>query len=187
VLGLTWVDWIFVVLLASATLGGLARGFFRSLFGLGGLIVGLILAAWNYWRVAEWLRPAVHSDAAANTIGFVLIALAVMLAAALAGGMMAKAMEKIGLGCLDRLAGALFGLFQGALLATLVVWVTIAFFPSAEWLTHSRLPRYFFGACHFSARLSPESLGSKVRKELLTVEKQSEEWMHPEKKQDELK
>jgi uncharacterized membrane protein required for colicin V production len=45
--GLTLVDWIIVVVLAAAVLAGIARGFFRSAFSLGGLIVGLSLAAWN--------------------------------------------------------------------------------------------------------------------------------------------
>ena len=49
---LTLVDWIIVVVLVGAVLGGIAQGFLRSVFGLGGLLLGLVLGAWNYWRVA---------------------------------------------------------------------------------------------------------------------------------------
>ena len=45
--GLTLVDWIIVIVLAGAVLAGLARGFFRSVFSLVGLIAGVALAAWN--------------------------------------------------------------------------------------------------------------------------------------------
>ena len=54
---MTLVDWIIVVVLAVAVLAGIARGFFRSAFSLAGLIVGLTLAAWNYWRLAAMLKP----------------------------------------------------------------------------------------------------------------------------------
>ena len=174
---LSVVDWILIAVLAASMLAGMARGFFRSIFGLGGLIAGLLLAAWDYERVAH-MRTFVHSEAAADTEAFLLVAVAVMIAAHIAGALLAKAMQKIGLGCLDRLGGALFGLVQGALLVTLVIWVTVAFLPNTQWLTQSRLPRYFFGVCHLSTHVSPEGLSEKVRTELRTLEEQTPEWMH---------
>lgn len=175
--GLSLVDWILIVVLLASMVGGLVRGFFRSVFGLGGLIAGLILAAWNYQHVARRI-PGVHSEGVADTIAFVLIAVLVMVVAHLAGWLLAKMMEKIGLGCLDRLAGGLFGLAQGALLVMLAIWVTVAFLPDAEWLTQSRLPRYFFGACHLSTHVSPKGLSERVRQELDKLEERSPGWMH---------
>ena len=52
---MTWVDWVIVVVLAVAMLGGLAQGFLRSACSLAGLFLGLALAAWNY---GTWRRPA---------------------------------------------------------------------------------------------------------------------------------
>ena len=83
--GMTLVDWIIVVVLVAAVLAGFARGFFRSVFSLAGLMLGLALAAWNYWRVAALLRPMVHSVEAADAIGFIVIALLVMVLAAISG------------------------------------------------------------------------------------------------------
>src|SRR6516164_8750295 len=104
--GLTLVDWIIVVVMASAVLAGIARGFFRSAFSLAGLIVGVTLASWNYWRISALLRRFIHSDQVADAIGFLLIAFVVMATAAILGSLLAKFFEKVGLGCLDRLAGA---------------------------------------------------------------------------------
>jgi membrane protein required for colicin V production len=171
------VDWILIAVIAAAALGGLIRGFFRSVFGVGGLFLGLLLAAWNYAHVAH-LLPGMHSEDVSDTVAFILIAVVVMVAAHVVGNLLAKAMEKIGLGCLDRLGGALFGLLQGVLLVTLAIWVTVAFLPNTDWLTQSRLPRYFFGVCHLSTHVSPEGLSTRVRKELHTLEEQSPEWMH---------
>ena len=179
--GLTVVDWIIVIILASSVLVGLARGFFRSVFSLAGLIAGLALASWNYWRVAGLLKRFIHSVEVADAIGFVAIAAAVMIVAAILGYLLAKFFEKVGLGCLDRLAGGVFGLVQGLVFVTLCILVTVAFFPQTAWLTEDRLPRYFFGALHVSIQVTPSRLGERVRKELNTLETKSQEWMNEEK------
>jgi len=174
-------DWIIVLILVGAVLGGMTQGFFRSAFGLGGLVLGLVLAAWNYGRFAAMLKPVVHNQKVADAIAFLLIAVVVMGVAGILGSLLSKMFKKIGLGCLDRLAGAVFGFFQGALLVTVGILVTVAFFPETQWLTQSRLPRYFFGACHLSTHVSPQILGQHVREELNHLEKVSPDWMHPGK------
>ena len=176
---MTMVDWGIVLMLALAVLGGVMRGFFRSVFSFGGLVLGLVLAAWNYGHIARLVKPFVHNEMIANATGFILIALLVMGLAGIVGSLLSKALHKIGLGCLDRMAGAAFGLFQGALLVTVFILVTVAFFPRAEWLTKSRLPRYFFGVCHLSTHVSPAKLAERVQQELKSLEEASPEWMHP--------
>ena len=177
---MTWVDWAILIVMALSVLGGLQQGFFRSVCSLGGLLLGLVLAAWNYARVAALLKPLVRVESVADTIGFLLIALVVMGLAGLVGSVLAKALLQIGLGCLDRIAGAAFGLFQGALLVTLFIWVAVAFFPTAHWLTAGKLPKRFFGACHLSTHMSPAELARRVREGLRTLEEESPPWMHPD-------
>lgn len=179
---LTWVDWIIVVVLAAAVIGGIARGFFRSAFSMGGLLLGLVLAAWNYWRFAGVLKPLVHSIEVANAIAFMVIALLIMVVAALIGSLLAGILHKVGLGCLDRLAGGAFGLVEGMLFVMVCILVTVAFFPKAEWLTEARLPKYFFGAIHVSTHVTPERLAERVREELKTLESESPSWMHAERR-----
>ncbi len=179
--GMTLVDWIIVGILTIAVIGGIVQGFLRSAFSFGGLILGLIVAAWNYDRLAGFIKAIVRNQEISNTIAFLLIAFVVMAVAALIGQLLSKAFHKIGLGCLDRLAGAFFGFFQGALLVTVCILVTIAFFPDTEWLTQARLPKYFFGACHLSATISPEGLSKLVREDLHKLENESPQWMHPGK------
>jgi uncharacterized membrane protein required for colicin V production len=85
------------------------------------------------------------------------------------------------LGCLDRLAGALFGLIEGLVFVTICILVTVAFFPKTVWLTEARLPRYFFGALHVSIRVTPPRLSDRVREDLHLLEEESQQWMHEEK------
>jgi membrane protein required for colicin V production len=175
---MNWVDLVIVLVMALAVLGGLKQGFFRAVCSLAGLLLGLALAAWNYGRVAALVLPVVHFKPAANVIAFLLIALVVMGVFAFAGMLLSKTVHGMGLGCLDRLAGAAFGFFQGTLMVTLVILVTVAFFPHAHWLTEAKLPRMFFGACHLSTHMSPHDLAQRVLAELKVLEAESPGWMH---------
>ncbi|MGB6690616.1 MAG: CvpA family protein [Terracidiphilus sp.] len=176
-------DWLIVIVLVLSVLGGLSQGFFRSVFSLGGLVIGLAVAAWNYGRIAALLTPLIKVDAIANAIGFILIALVVMVIAGLIGTVLHKMFHKMGLGCLDRLAGAGFGLLQGVLLVTLCILVAVAFFPEAHWLVEARLPRLFFGACHLSTNWTPVELTDRIHRGLNLLEQQTPWWMHPGGKQ----
>jgi membrane protein required for colicin V production len=167
--------------LAAAVLGGIARGFFRSAFSLAGLVLGLALAAWNYWRLAAVLKVMIHSVEVADAIAFIVIALLVMVVAAILGSLLAKIFEKVGLGCLDRLAGGLFGFVEGLVFVLVCILVTVAFFPQTVWLTEARLPRYFFGALHVSIRVTPSRLSDRIRNELHTLESESQQLIHEEK------
>jgi membrane protein required for colicin V production len=115
---MAWVDWAIVFIMAAAVLGGLAQGFFRSVCSLLGLVLGLGIAAWNYGRLSALFLPLVRVRAVADTIAFVLIALLVMAIFAIIGTFLAKAFRFLGLGCLDGIAGAVFGFFQGVFLVT---------------------------------------------------------------------
>jgi membrane protein required for colicin V production len=173
------VDWAIVMVMVLAVLGGLTQGFFRSVFSLGGLLLGLVLGAWNYGRAAALLLPLVRIEPIADAIGFLLIAIIVTALAGMAGKFLAKTFHRMGLGCLDSMAGAAFGFLQGALLVTLVILVTVAFFPKTHWLAEAKLPRLFFGACHVSTHMSPAELAERVRQGLKTLEEESPRWMHP--------
>jgi membrane protein required for colicin V production len=176
---MVWVDWAIVIVLVLSAFGGLAQGFLRSACSLLGLLFGLAIAAWNYARVAALFIYLVRIEAIADVVAFLLIAFVVMGIAGLAGTLLSKTIDKMGLGCVDRLAGAAFGLLQGALLVTLCILVTVAFFPSARWLTQASLPRLFFGACRLSTEMSPAELAERVRTGLRMLERESPEWLHP--------
>jgi membrane protein required for colicin V production len=175
---MVWVDGVIVLVIVMTVLGGLREGFFRAAFSLLGLLMGLMLASWNYGRIAQPILMEVHSEPLANAIAFMAIALFVMGVAAVIGKLTSKTVHKMGLGCLDRIAGALFGAFQGALLVTVVILAAVAFFPQAHWLTRAKLPRMFFGICNLSTHLTPQDLGARIQLELKELKQDAPEWMH---------
>ncbi len=176
---MTWVDWAIVVMLAVSIVGGLTQGLLRSVCSLAGLILGLVAAAWNYGRVAAMLLPIVHNESIADALGFILIAILVMFVANLFGSVLSRAVHRMGLGCLDRIAGGAFGFLQGALFITLIILVVVAFFPGAHWLAEARLPKFFFGVLHLGAKVTPAELSERVRSGLQMMEQHAPQWMHP--------
>ena len=150
-------------------------------------MLGLALAAWNYWRVAAMLKPLIHSVEVANAIAFLVIA-----SAGDGGGgdcwdrCWQRFFRRSAWDAWIRLAGAVFGFVEGMVLVTSCILVTVAFFPETEWLTEARLPRYFFGALHVSTHVTPSRLADRVRKELQTLEEESPQWMHPRRRANEF-
>lgn len=164
--------------MVSAVIAGMAQGFFRSVCSLGGLVLGLSIAAWNYGRLAAIFLPLFRVAAVANTIAFLLIALLIMALANVIGNLLAKALKMIGLGWLDSIAGAVFGFFQGVVLVVVFILVIVAFFPQEQWLAESSLPHMFFGALHVSTHVTPSELSSRVRSGLHAVEEGSQRLLH---------
>lgn len=173
-----WVDWIILAVLLGCVIGGMAQGLFRTVCSLAGLILGIAIACWNYARLAVVFRPIVRIEAVADAIGFLLIAVVVMVVANVAGIMLSRMFNWMGLGCIDVLGGAIVGLIQGVLLVTICILVTVAFFPQTEWLTEAELPHYFIGALHMSTHVTPDELSAKVREGLRTLEHDTPKWMH---------
>ena len=161
---MTLADWGIVIVLCFSAIHGLARGFFRTACSLIGFLLGFALAAWNYPKVASLLLPLVRINILADVLAFFLIVALVGVVSSLVGSSASKAFHLLGLGCIDKIGGALLGLVKGAALVTLAILVTITFFPDAHWLESSRLSRHFFPLCRRSASyLDLEELSKRVK------------------------
>jgi membrane protein required for colicin V production len=176
---MSWVDWLIVLVIVLTILDGLRHGFLRSFCSLAGLVGGLALAAWNYAWLGKLIMFSVRFEMAADTIAFLIIAFLVMGVASLAGKFLSKTLHAAGLSCLDKLAGGVFGFIQGSMFVMVAILVALAFYPHARWMAEARLPRLFFGACHVTARMSPEELANRIRHGLSILEDESPQWMHP--------
>ncbi len=159
---MTLLDWIILAVLIISTLAGFASGLFRSLFSFAGLILGFLLAAWNYKVVAERLSHLISNMGIAEVVAFLLIAIVVMLIAGVIGTVLRKTAKVIGLGWLDSLFGGLFGFFRGCLLVTAGMMAVAAFLPPSHWVTDSKLAPYCLDAAHQMAAVVPADLRDRI-------------------------
>src|SRR5215470_15341037 len=154
-------DWSIIVVILVSTVAAASEGFFHQAFGIAGLIVGYMLAAWQYARVAAWFAPHVNSPWLANILGFLVIFAAVVMVAAISGRIVRWAMKEAGLSLIDRLLGALLGLVKGSLFVAIILMGMTAFAPSSSWLERSELAPYFLVVGRAAIWLAPSQLRAK--------------------------
>jgi membrane protein required for colicin V production len=114
-----------------------------------------------------------------ETVSFIAIAVGVMIVAGIAGRIIRWSVKSVGLGWLDRLAGAAFGLVKGCALVTIAVMVIAAFWPSATWFRQSRFAPEFLSMAHAAAVVAPAELGDRIRSGVIVLRKAQPEWMRP--------
>ena len=151
-------DWIILAVLVFSVAGAAIEGFFHEAFKLAGLVVGYLLAAWQYRRLADWFAPHLKSPWLGEIAGFLIIFFAVLLVAGFAGRTARWAMKKAGLTVIDRLLGAVLGLLRGALVVAIVLTAMAAFAPAANWLARSQLAPYFLVGGRAAIWLAPSEL-----------------------------
>jgi membrane protein required for colicin V production len=173
------IDWLIVIVLLVSVLSAAKNGFFLEVFSLAGVLIGFVLASWNYQRLLPWLMHWVHSLPAAGALSFLLIALGVMLLAGILGRVVRWSVHSIGLGWADRFLGAIFGCVKGFVLVTVAVFVIAAFFPNATWFQKSRLAPYFLTAAHRASAVAPDDLEQRIHDGVVTLRKSEPHWLKP--------
>jgi membrane protein required for colicin V production len=151
-------DWAIVGVIAVSTAVATSEGFVQQAFGIAGLIVGYLLAAWQYHQLAEWFGPHVSSAWVGDIAAFVLIFVAVVIVAGVAGRIVRWAMKGVGLSLFDRVLGALLGVVKGSLFVSIILMGMTAFTPSSRWLEGSELAPYFLVFGRAAIWLAPSQL-----------------------------
>ena len=72
-LGLSALDWIILFVVLMNVLGAIGQGFFYELFSFAGVILGYVIAAWQYPRVAAFYLRYVNSEWVADIAGFLTL------------------------------------------------------------------------------------------------------------------
>ena len=173
------IDWVIAAILIVSVLGAAKHGFFIEAFSLAGVVLGLLIASWDYERLMPWISRAVYTPAIAEAIAFLAIALGVMVLAGLAGRALRWSAKSIGLGWLDRLVGAAFGFLKGCVVVTLGVMAVAAFLPEKGWLNDSRFAPYFLTMAHTTASVTPAELGGRIREGVKVIRDAQPDWLKP--------
>jgi len=171
------LDWLLVLLLVYSVVRALLRGFFQEAFALAGLIFGFLFACWFYVSLAVDLKGLITSAEIAELTAFLLILAGTMIAASLLGRMLRHAASAIGLGLVDRLLGAAFGLVRGAFLGVALLFAATAFLPRAPWIENSHLAPYFLRAAHAVSFVMPSDLKQRLLDGLGHLEHASPDWI----------
>lgn len=158
---MTAADWIIVIVIAVSVFQAAISGFFHEAFGIAGLILGYLLAAWNYERLAARYAPYLKSMWLGEIAAFLVIFLAVVLVAGLAGRIVRHIVKEAGLSFVDRILGGALGLLRGILTVAVVLMSMAAFTPTSRWLEGSQLAPYFLVVGRAAIWVAPSELRSR--------------------------
>jgi membrane protein required for colicin V production len=154
-------DWVILAAILASVIQAASQGFFQTAFGIAGLIVGYLLAAWHYWPLSQWIAPHVRSSWIGDIVGFLAIFLAVTLAAAVIGRVARWIVKESGLRGFDRVLGAVLGALRGGFIVAVVLMGMAAFAPTASWLQGSQLAPYFLVAGRAAIWVAPSDLRAR--------------------------
>jgi membrane protein required for colicin V production len=171
------LDWLLAILLTYSVIRAAMRGFFQEAFALAGLILGFLFACWFYRSLAVDLKGLINSPQIAQLCAFLLILAVTMVLASLIGKLLKSTASAIGLGFADRLLGALFGLFRGALLGVVLLLAVTAFLPTAPCIENSLLAPYFLRAAHAVSFVMPSDLRLRLLDGLHGLKHTTPDWI----------
>jgi membrane protein required for colicin V production len=154
-------DWIIIIVVLASTIQAGYSGFFQEAFHLAGLVVGYLVAAWQYQRLAGWFEGFLKSPWLAESAGFLIIFFAVAVAAGIAGRTARWVMKKSGLRFIDRLLGGALGFLRGCLIVAVIVVSMTAFTPSSRWLAGSEWAPYFQAVGRAAIWVAPAELRTR--------------------------
>ncbi len=158
---MTPADWLILLVILLNVILAAMHGFFAEAFSMAGLVVGYVVAAWQYPRLADWLVSFLKSELLADIFGFLIIFLVILIVFSIAGRIARKLMKEAGLSGFDRFLGALLGVVKGALVVAVVLMGMTAFTPTSSMLEKSELAPYFLVVGRAAIWVAPSALRAR--------------------------
>jgi membrane protein required for colicin V production len=158
---MTPADWLIVVVIVLNVVFAAMHGFFAEMLSMAGLVVGYVVAAWQYQRLAGWLLTFLNSELMSEIFGFLIIFFAILILFSIAGRIARKLMKEAGLSGFDRFLGALLGMVKGAFAVAVVLMGMTAFTPTSSMLEKSELAPYFLVVGRAAMWVAPSELRAK--------------------------
>ncbi len=138
------IDIIILILLGFFCIKGFFRGFIMEIFTLVGLLLAYVIALREMNSLASLIDSLFHlPPLIANVLSFTFIFLLVVLLCRLLAGALRKLTRWTFLGWIDRGGGIMFGLFKGALVASLLA-LLVSLVPISDELEREKSDSFLF-------------------------------------------
>ncbi len=166
---MTIADWIICAVVLLNVIAAAMQGFFSEALTIAGLVVGYVVAAWQYRNLAEWFGRFFKNPWLAEILGFLLIFFAILLLFGVAAKLARWVMKEAGLSGFDRFLGAVLGLLKGGLMVAVILMGLTAFEPTSKLLQNSQLAPYFLVVGRAAMWLAPAELRQRFEQGLRLI------------------
>jgi membrane protein required for colicin V production len=154
-------DWVILLVIVVSIIQAAGEGFFHEAFGIAGLVIGYLVAAWQYHRLASWFAPHVKAEWLGDIASFLIIFIGIMFVAGIAGRITRWLAKEAGLRSFDRFLGGILGFLRGCLLIAIILVSMAAFTPTSRWLQRSSLAPYFLVVGRAAIWMAPAELRAR--------------------------
>ena len=157
---MNWLDIVLVTIMIITAIVGIFKGFVKQVIGLVAVLAGLVLASFYYEPAAALFETFVKNELLSHFLGFLLIFVLVLVAGAILGHLVTKAM--VGpLALANRLFGAAFGFIKAVLICGIIVFALVSFEIAKPALGTSVLAPICLGATRAVINAIPKDLRAR--------------------------
>jgi membrane protein required for colicin V production len=122
-----YIDIVLLILLILLTARGFIRGFIKEFFALGAPVLGILASFFFYKNGAEFLRTRFLMEWVifSEILAFIAIFLIIFLLCKIVQKIINDVVDGMNLTTLDKVLGAVFGLAEGIVAVSLVLFVIV--------------------------------------------------------------
>ncbi len=123
--GLTAFDFVVLVLVGFAAIGGLVRGFVGEVVSLLAWVAGILAVRLFHAEAKVFVSPWIDNEAGAAAVALLGLFLGAFVVVRLVGGIVSRKTKASVIGPVDRVLGLGFGVAKGVVAATLLFLLTL--------------------------------------------------------------
>ncbi len=153
-------DIILIVVITVCTVYGLLKGLLQAVFGMAGIIIGIVIASRTFKALAYTLpwNPEVS-----NVVAFIILFLLIAILINLIGIIVKKIIKFIHLRWIDKLVGGMIGLLIGSIICGLISLSVSAFPKGQQVLKESKIGPLVLKELMIIKGLVPSNMHEKIR------------------------
>ena len=118
--GLTYFDYIVLVIISVSALFSMLRGMTREFLGLAGWVLAVFIAVTSATVMTEWLSSFLKVDGLTEILAWALPFAASVVIWFILASLISPGLKRAGLGALDTWFGILFGTLRGILFSMIL-------------------------------------------------------------------
>lgn len=160
---MTWFDYAVIAIIALSILLGWWRGLVYEALSLIGWVAAYLVARRFAAELAPFMPASLGAEAVKTAVSFVLLFIVTLIVSSIVSWLLSKFVKWVGLGWLDGLLGALFGMVRGLLiLVALVLLAGMTSLPSEPFWRDAWLSKPLVKVALDAKKWLPESVAQRV-------------------------
>ncbi len=121
---MTVFDYIVLTILGLSILIGVMRGLLREVLSIAGWVAAFLVAKFYTAQLSPLLPQAISSDSLRYMAAFIILFLATLIITSLLAMALSQVFKATGLGWIDRIFGAVFGVVRGLMIVGVFVMLS---------------------------------------------------------------